>query len=98
MVRKSSEEKSKQAATQNTSEESIETTEHRDETEALVSTVDMGRYWSAILLIGAGIVVLLNNFEILPWTVWTLFLQFWPIILIAIGLDLVFRRYLWARI
>jgi LiaI-LiaF-like transmembrane region/N-terminal domain of toast_rack, DUF2154 len=45
-----------------------------------------------LLLIGAGVVFLLNNVGVLPWSVWETLGRLWPLILIAIGLDLVLGR------
>jgi hypothetical protein len=44
-----------------------------------------------ILLIGAGTFFLLNNFDPHPWVSWTQLIQLWPILLIAGGIDLVFK-------
>ena len=47
-----------------------------------------------IILIGAGIVFLLNNLGVVDWNVWATLLRLWPLLLIAIGLDiLVGRRF-----
>jgi hypothetical protein len=47
-----------------------------------------------ILLIGAGIVFLLNNLGMVSWDVWLTLLRLWPVVLIAVGLDiLVGRRF-----
>jgi hypothetical protein len=47
-----------------------------------------------IILIGAGIVFLLNNMGRLDWSVWNTLLRLWPVLLIAVGLDiLVGRRF-----
>ncbi len=47
-----------------------------------------------IILIGAGIVFLLNNMGRLDWSVWDTLFRLWPVLLIAIGLDiLVGRRF-----
>jgi hypothetical protein len=47
-----------------------------------------------VLLIGAGIVFLLNNLGLVGWNVWQTLLQLWPVVLIAVGLDiLVGRRF-----
>lgn len=47
--------------------------------------------FSAILLIFLGIVFLLNNLNILPWTIWLSLWRLWPVILILAGLQTVFR-------
>ncbi|MEJ2738024.1 MAG: DUF5668 domain-containing protein, partial [Anaerolineae bacterium] len=45
-----------------------------------------------VLLIGVGILLLLNIMGILEWSVWWNLLRFWPILLIAAGLDLLIGR------
>ena len=45
-----------------------------------------------LLLISAGVVFLLNNLGVLPWGVWEALGRLWPLILIAIGIDLVIGR------
>lgn len=45
-----------------------------------------------LLLIVAGFVFLLNNLGVLPWSVWGTLGRLWPLILIAIGIDLIFGR------
>ncbi len=45
-----------------------------------------------IILIGLGVVFLLNNLGILAWDVWDIIVRFWPILLIAIGLDILIGR------
>lgn len=44
-----------------------------------------------ILLIGAGTFLLLNNFGPQAWISWTQIIQLWPILLIAVGIDLMFK-------
>jgi hypothetical protein len=44
-----------------------------------------------ILLIGAGVFFLLNNFGPRVWISWTQIIQLWPVLLIAAGIDLVFK-------
>jgi hypothetical protein len=44
------------------------------------------------LLVGAGVVLLLNNLGVLPWDIWASVLYLWPILLIAAGLDLLIGR------
>ena len=46
-----------------------------------------------VLLIGIGIVLLLNTLGILEWSIWWMLLRFWPILIIAAGLDLLLGRY-----
>ena len=45
-----------------------------------------------IILIGAGIVFLLNNLGVIGWDVWEAILRLWPVLLIAAGLDLLVGR------
>ncbi len=52
-----------------------------------------------VLLIGLGAIFLLNNLGILTWSVWDLVFRLWPLILIAIGLDLlVGGRSVWGSL
>ncbi len=45
-----------------------------------------------VLLIVAGVVLVLNNLGYLPWSVWGLLARLWPVVLIALGLDILFGR------
>lgn len=45
-----------------------------------------------VLLIGAGVLLLLNILGILEWSVWWNLLRIWPIFLVAAGLDLLIGR------
>jgi hypothetical protein len=45
-----------------------------------------------IILIGAGLLFLLNNLGVISWSVWGGLIKLWPLLLIAIGLDLLFGR------
>lgn len=50
-----------------------------------------------LLLIGLGVVLLLNNLGYLPWYVWSAIWQFWPVALILLGLEvLITRRVPWG--
>jgi hypothetical protein len=52
-----------------------------------------------VLLIGAGILLLLNILGILEWDIWWNLLRLWPIFLIAAGLDLLIgRRSIWGAL
>jgi hypothetical protein len=50
-----------------------------------------GLLWP-VILIGAGIVFLLNNLGMLDWSIWLTLLQLWPVLLIAAGLDILVGR------
>lgn len=53
----------------------------------------------AVFLIGLGIIFLLANFGYLNVGVWQLVLKLWPVMIIAIGFDLIFgRRSAWASL
>ena len=45
-----------------------------------------------IILIGAGILFLLNNLGIVDWDVWLTIGRLWPLILVAIGFDIILGR------
>ena len=45
-----------------------------------------------IILIGAGLLFLLNNLGVISWSVWGGLFQLWPLLLVAIGLDLLIGR------
>ncbi len=57
-----------------------------------------GLVWP-LILIGLGVVFLLNNLGVLPWDIWGTLFRMWPVILIAIGLDLIIgRRSVWGSL
>ena len=45
-----------------------------------------------IILIGLGVIFLLNNLGLLGWGIWDVFFRLWPVLLIAIGLDILLGR------
>jgi lysylphosphatidylglycerol synthetase-like protein (DUF2156 family) len=47
-----------------------------------------GDIFAASLIILIGSVLLLNNFKILPWSIWSELWHFWPVILILAGLQM----------
>jgi hypothetical protein len=50
------------------------------------------------LLIGLGVILLLNNLGYLDWSVWDV-LQLWPVLLIAAGLEILLgRRSIWGSL
>ncbi|HLF28598.1 MAG TPA: DUF5668 domain-containing protein [Anaerolineae bacterium] len=48
-------------------------------------------FWP-IVLIGVGIIFLLNNAGLIRGNPWAIIWQFWPVLLIVIGLDILFGR------
>jgi len=46
----------------------------------------------AIILI--GVILLLNNLNILEWSVWYDIFRLWPLLLVSLGISLIFRRRL----
>lgn len=48
-------------------------------------------FWP-ILLIGIGLILLLNNAGMLQGSPWAVLWQFWPVLLIVIGVDILFGR------
>lgn len=57
-----------------------------------------GLVWP-VVLIGVGVVLLLNNMGVLPWGVWQTLFGLWPVLLIAAGLDLLLgRRSTWGAL
>jgi len=44
-------------------------------------------FWP-IILISVGVLLLLSNMGIVPWTTWNLLWRFWPLILVAVGIDI----------
>ncbi|MEJ2705983.1 MAG: DUF5668 domain-containing protein [Anaerolineales bacterium] len=51
-----------------------------------------GSVFGPIILITIGVIFLLNNLGVLEGDIWSLLLLFWPVILIAIGLDSILKR------
>lgn len=45
-----------------------------------------------VILIGAGVVFLLTNLGMISWTVWEALFRLWPVLLIAVGLDILIGR------
>lgn len=46
-----------------------------------------------ILLLFVGVVVLLQNFNVLPAGLWETLWRFWPVLIIIVGLGIILRRY-----
>lgn len=56
----------------------------------------IGNLW-AYILIGFGLLFLLENFGVPTWGVWNALAQGWPLLLIVLGASLLTRNYLWGR-
>jgi len=51
------------------------------------------------ILVGLGIILLLNNFGTLPWGVWETIFRLWPVLVIGVGLDLLIgHRSIWGSV
>jgi hypothetical protein len=51
------------------------------------------------IFIAIGTVILLDNLNIVQWNVWQVILSLWPVLIVAIGLDLlVARRSIWGAV
>jgi hypothetical protein len=48
-------------------------------------------FWPLVLIV-SGTLLLLTNLGYLPWTVWNNLWRFWPVLLIALGLDVLIGR------
>lgn len=49
-------------------------------------------HFGGIILIFLGLLFLLNNFGIVPWSVWSVLWRAWPVFLIFIGLEAIFGK------
>lgn len=68
-------------------------------TSALDSLYRGEGYVGAVIWGGLGIFLLLNNLGVIPSASWTMLLRWWPVLLIAAGLDLIIgRNSLWSAI
>lgn len=45
-----------------------------------------------LVLISLGVVFLLNNLGVVSWDVWSLLWRMWPVLVVAIGLDMIIGR------
>ena len=46
-----------------------------------------------LILIGLGVIWLLNNMGLLAWSVWETIFRLWPVLLIAVGLEIILNRF-----
>jgi hypothetical protein len=54
--------------------------------------MNIGRIRNGTILISAGVVLLLNTTDHLFWSVWFRIFSLWPVILVAIGIELLFKK------
>ena len=54
--------------------------------------MNIRRIRNGAILISAGVVLFMNTTDHLPWTVWMNIFSLWPIVLVAIGIELLFKR------
>ncbi len=48
-------------------------------------------FWP-LVLIGTGVMLLLSNLGYLPWESWNIVWRLWPLLLVALGIDVLFGR------
>lgn len=48
-------------------------------------------FWPLLLII-LGILFLLNNLELLPWSIWNNLWRFWPLLLVLFGLEILLGK------
>lgn len=53
----------------------------------------VNRLVNGILIIIIGIVLLMNTTGNLPWSVWEALVEYWPLIIIGLGIQVVFSRW-----
>lgn len=51
-----------------------------------------GNFLFAAFLLFLGAILLLNNFELLPWDVWSNIWRLWPVALIFLGFQILFSK------
>ncbi len=54
--------------------------------------MNIGRIRDGAILLSAGVVLLLNTADYLAWSVWFKIFSLWPVALIAIGIELLFKK------
>jgi hypothetical protein len=54
--------------------------------------MNVGRIRNGAILLSAGVVLLLNTTGHTPWVVWFKIFSLWPVALIAIGIELLFKK------
>jgi hypothetical protein len=46
----------------------------------------------AFIIVIIGIILLLNNFDVLPWSIWQILFRFWPLLVISWGIKIAFGK------
>lgn len=46
----------------------------------------------AVFLITVGILLLANNFDYLPWSIWSNLFTYWPILIVFVGIDVILGK------
>lgn len=54
-------------------------------------------FLGGLVFISAGVILILNNFGVLPWVIWRYIIIYWPVIFILIGLDLISQHSLFLK-
>lgn len=54
--------------------------------------MNIARIRTGVIFICCGIVLLLNTLDYVSWSVWFKILSLWPVLLIAIGIELIFKK------
>lgn len=54
--------------------------------------------FGGLFLIFLGLIFLLNNLGLIGWDIWWAFVQFWPLVLIAFGIRLIFGNNIFIQI
>jgi hypothetical protein len=52
------------------------------------------QFLKGLAIILVGVILLLNNLNILEWSVWYNIFKLWPLLLVSLGISLIFRRRL----
>jgi hypothetical protein len=52
----------------------------------------IARIRNGVILISVGLVFLLNNLGYVPWDVWFRVISLWPVILVALGIEIIFKK------
>ena len=58
-----------------------------------MSDMKRGNLGGPIIIIVAGIILLLNTLDVLRWSFWSDLARFWPVLVIAAGLSLLWRNW-----